>query len=116
MPGAASRNCAILNSTPTRAAQLGIPLTDMAARRLGRANDISGGFVDVGRRQYTLRFSGRYDPEELSDFVSWTGATAGPIRLGRYSGPYGVKRRRPGTGQHTQNGNPAISIRDRQGK
>jgi multidrug efflux pump subunit AcrB len=92
---------------PYRAAQLGIPLTD-TARRLGRANDISGGFVDVGRRQYTLRFSGRYDPDELSDFVlDWRDGR--PIRLGDIA-DIGVKR-----GDqvlvNTQNGNPAISIR-----
>ncbi|MDH3926091.1 MAG: efflux RND transporter permease subunit, partial [Xanthomonadales bacterium] len=45
---------------PYRAAELGLPLTDIAANA-SRSNDISGGFIDVGRRQYTLRFQGRYD-------------------------------------------------------
>ncbi len=52
----------LIEFDPYRAAQLGIPLTDTAAR-LGQANDVSGGFVDVGRRQYTLRFTGRWEPE-----------------------------------------------------
>ena len=46
---------------PYRAAQLGIPLTELAAR-LGRANDVSGGFIDVGRRKYTLRLPAATSP------------------------------------------------------
>jgi len=53
---------------PYRAAQLGIDLPDTASR-LGKANDVSGGYVEVCRRQYTLRFTGRYEPRELSEFV-----------------------------------------------
>lgn len=92
---------------PERAAQLGIPLTEVAGL-LGRANDISGGFVDVGRRQYTLRFAGRYEPAELEAFVlDWRDGR--PIRLGDIA-DISVTR-----GEHvltnTQNGNPAISIR-----
>jgi len=45
---------------PYRAAELGIQLPQLADS-IGRANDISGGFVDVGRRQYTLRFAGRFE-------------------------------------------------------
>ncbi|CAN0602333.1 unnamed protein product, partial [Ectocarpus sp. 12 AP-2014] len=65
---------------PVAAAQLGVDITAIAGQ-LGRANDISGGFVEVGRRQYTLRFAGRYSPRELEDFVlEWREGR--PIRLG----------------------------------
>ncbi|TDG15647.1 efflux RND transporter permease subunit [Seongchinamella unica] len=92
---------------PYRAAQLGIPLTETAAR-LGRANDISGGFVDVGRRQYTLRFTGRYEPGELADFVlEWRDGR--PIRLGDIADIAVTRGEQVLT--NTQNGNPAVAVR-----
>jgi multidrug efflux pump subunit AcrB len=92
---------------PYRAAQLGIPLTQTAAR-LGQANDISGGFVDVGRRQYTLRFSGRYEPQDLAEFVlEWRDGR--PIKLGDIAQIKVTRGDRILT--NTQNGNPAISVR-----
>ena len=92
---------------PYKSAELGIPLPETAAR-LGQANDVSGGFVEVGRRQYTVRFTGRYEPDELADFVlDWRDGR--PIRLGDIA-EIEVTR-----GEHIltniQNGNPAISIR-----
>ncbi|MCB1699531.1 MAG: efflux RND transporter permease subunit [Halioglobus sp.] len=92
---------------PYRAAQLGIDLPDTAAR-LGQANDVSGGFVEVGRRQYTLRFTGRYEPAELAEFVlDWRDGR--PVKLGDIA-EIQVTR-----GEQvlvtTQNGNPAIGIR-----
>ena len=51
-----------------KAADLGVSIPQVAALA-GRANDVSGGFVDVGRRQYTLRFAGRYRPEDLAGLV-----------------------------------------------
>lgn len=92
---------------PYRAAQLGIPLTETAAR-LGRANDISGGFVDVGRRQYTLRFTGRYEPDELTDFVlEWRDGR--PIKLGDIAKISVTRGEQVLT--NTQNGNPAVAVR-----
>ena len=65
---------------PYRAAELGIDIPTVAAV-VGRANDASGGFVDVGRRQYTLRFEGRYDPMQFKDVIlEWREGR--PIRLG----------------------------------
>jgi multidrug efflux pump subunit AcrB len=96
---------------PYRAAALGLPLTDIAANA-SRSNDISGGFIDVGRRQYTLRFEGRYDPEQLRNQVlEWRDGS--PVRLGDIA-DIRVER-----GQRRdlviQNGNPAMGIRiDRQ--
>jgi multidrug efflux pump subunit AcrB len=92
---------------PDRAANLGVPLPLIAAR-LGQANDVSGGFVDVGRRQYTLRFSGRYEPEELTEMIfEWRDGR--PIKLGDIATVQVA--RGDGGAQPTQNGNPAISIR-----
>jgi multidrug efflux pump subunit AcrB len=92
---------------PYLAAELGIPLPQMATG-LGRANDVSGGFVDVGRRQYTLRFTGRYAPEELSEHVlEWRDGL--PIKLGDIA-EIKVTRGEQFL-ENIQNGNPAISIR-----
>jgi multidrug efflux pump subunit AcrB len=96
---------------PQRAADLGVPLPQVAAR-LGQANDVSGGFVDVGRRQYTLRFTGRYEPRELGEMIfEWRGGR--PVKLGDIA-TVQVVPSNPDA-YPTQNGNPAISIRiDRQ--
>jgi multidrug efflux pump subunit AcrB len=96
---------------PYRAAELGLPLTDIAANA-SRSNDISGGFIDVGRRQYTLRFEGRYDPDQLRNQVlEWRDGR--PVRLGDVADirvDRGLRRNIV-----IQNGNPAMGIRiDRQ--
>jgi multidrug efflux pump subunit AcrB len=92
---------------PYRAAELGLPLTDIAARA-SRSTDISGGFVDVGRRQYTLRFEGRYDPDQLRNQVlEWRDGR--PVRLGDIAEikiEHGLRR-----DIMVQNGNPAIGVR-----
>jgi multidrug efflux pump subunit AcrB len=96
---------------PYRAAELGMPLTDIAARA-SRSNDTSGGFVDVGRRQYTLRFEGRYDADQLRNQVlEWRDGR--PVRLGDIA-DIRVDRG-PRDNLIIQNGNPAMGIRiDRQ--
>jgi multidrug efflux pump subunit AcrB len=96
---------------PYRAAELGLPLTEIAANA-SRSNDISGGFIDVGRRQYTLRFEGRYDLEQLRNQVlEWRDGS--PVRLGDVADiriDRGLRR-----DIVIQNGNPAMGIRiDRQ--
>ncbi|MEH6637473.1 MAG: efflux RND transporter permease subunit [Halioglobus sp.] len=92
---------------PDRAAHLGIQIPGTAAR-LGQANDISGGFVEVGRRQYTLRFAGRYEPDELSEFVlDWRDGR--PIKLGDIADIQVTRGEQVLT--NIQNGNPAISVR-----
>lgn len=53
---------------PYRAAELGIDIARVT-RQLGQSADISSGFVDVGRRQYIMRFEGRYDFEQLSEMI-----------------------------------------------
>ena len=96
---------------PYRAAELGLPLTDIAASA-SRSTDTSGGFVDVGRRQYTLRYEGRYDPEQLRNQVlEWRGGR--PVRLGDIA-EIRVDRG-PRRDMVIQNGNPAMGVRiDRQ--
>ena len=57
---------------PYRAAALGIRINDIIAT-LSRATDSSGGFADVGRRQYTVRFVGQFEPHELNELiVGWS--------------------------------------------
>lgn len=91
---------------PYRAAQLGVQLP-VVAGLLGQSNDVSGGFVDVGRRQYTLRMAGRFKPEELGQMVlEWREGK--PILLGDIAE---IKVTKPDrTSLATQNGNPAIGI------
>jgi multidrug efflux pump subunit AcrB len=55
-----------------RAAALGIRINDIIAT-LSRATDSSGGFADVGRRQYTVRFVGQFEPKEINELiVGWS--------------------------------------------
>lgn len=98
---------------PYRAAELGIDLTNIS-RLLGSANDVSGGFVEVGRRRYTLRFQGKYAPQEMGELIlEWRDGS--PIKLNDIAQ---IKiQRADGNNYSIQNGNPAISIRiDRENK
>ena len=65
---------------PYRAALLGIELPE-AARRAGGNEDVSGGEANVGKRRYTLRFTGAYDAEQLGDMVlDWRDGQAVRLR------------------------------------
>lgn len=64
---------------PYKAANIGLDLTGIAAD-LGNNSDVSAGLNEVGRRDYTLRFSGKYDVESLGELVlDWRDGK--PIRL-----------------------------------
>jgi multidrug efflux pump subunit AcrB len=64
---------------PYEAAALGIDIPTLALLT-GNNNDTSGGFNDIGRRQYTLRYAGKYDLPEFGDMVlEWRGGN--PVRL-----------------------------------
>jgi multidrug efflux pump subunit AcrB len=64
---------------PYEAAALGIDIPTLAGLT-GNNNDTSGGFNDVGRRQYTLRYAGKYDLQEFGEMVlDWRGGN--PVRL-----------------------------------
>lgn len=89
-----------------KAAALGVSIPDIA-RNASAANDVSGGQVEVGSRQYQLRFTGRYKPEELGELVlSWRDGR--PIKLGDVAR---IERRPPEQQFFVyQNGNPAIGM------
>ncbi|TQV84680.1 efflux RND transporter permease subunit [Exilibacterium tricleocarpae] len=53
---------------PYRTAALGLQLGDISSA-IARATDASGGFADVGRRQYTVRFAGQYDVGSLEQMI-----------------------------------------------
>ncbi|MCP4048355.1 MAG: efflux RND transporter permease subunit [Gammaproteobacteria bacterium] len=64
---------------PYKAANIGLDLTSIPGE-LGANSNISAGSNEVGRRQYTVRFSGKYDIESLGDLVlEWREGK--PIRL-----------------------------------
>jgi len=64
---------------PYKAASIGLDLTSISTE-LGANANISAGTTEVGRRQYTIRFSGKYAVESLGELVlAWRGGK--PIRL-----------------------------------
>jgi multidrug efflux pump subunit AcrB len=73
----------------------------------GAATDVSGGYVDIGRRQYTVRMAGRYTPDALADLVlEWRDGR--PVRLGDVATV--EVRRGDRDSLALQNGNPAIGV------
>lgn len=89
-----------------RTAALGIPLSDIAAS-ISRATDTSGGFADVGRRQYTVRFVGQFRPADLNELiVGWSGER--PVYLSEIADIEVVPRRQDGF--TLRNGYPAYYI------
>lgn len=90
-----------------RAAELGINVTGVS-RLIGAANDASGGYADIGRRRYTLRFAGRFDPVQLGELVlEWRDGK--PIKLNDIA-TISIARDQS-NGSAVQNGNPAMSVR-----
>ena len=62
-----------------KAAALGVGIPEIA-RLAASANNISAGRLEVGRRQYALRYAGRYDVEQLGELVlAWREGQ--PVRL-----------------------------------
>jgi multidrug efflux pump subunit AcrB len=53
---------------PYRAANIGVDLTRVPAQ-LGSNADVSAGMTEVGRRDYTIRFRGKYEASELGELV-----------------------------------------------
>jgi multidrug efflux pump subunit AcrB len=90
-----------------KAAALGVTLPQVA-QQAARATDVSGGFFESGRRQYTLRFAGRYAPDDLGQLIlAWREGR--PVRL---SDVATVEVKRPEKQFFAyQNGNPAIGLR-----
>jgi multidrug efflux pump subunit AcrB len=91
---------------PFRAAELGIPIPAIVGVA-GSADDVSGGFAELGRRRYTLRFAGRYRPADLGELVlDWRDGR--PVRLADVA-TISVERGDRNS-LAVQNGNPAIAI------
>ncbi|MDX1570847.1 MAG: efflux RND transporter permease subunit [Xanthomonadales bacterium] len=91
---------------PFRAANLGIDLTSVSSN-LGSNEDVSAGFNEVGRRQYTLRFSGKYDVSDLGELVlEWREGR--PVKLKDIAQV--ELKMRDKAGVIIQNGGPSIAI------
>ncbi|MFK7886219.1 MAG: efflux RND transporter permease subunit [Gammaproteobacteria bacterium] len=83
---------------PYRAAAAGVSINALV-NTVSQANDVSGGFANVGRRQYTVRFIGKDELDKIENLiVDYSGQT--PIRLRdiatvekRLSDPFGVNKR-----------------------
>jgi len=89
-----------------RAAALGISIPDVA-NRAASANNVSAGLLDVGRHQYTLRFTARFSPEQLGGLVlAWRDGR--PVRLGDIATIDVAPPARQFFAY--QNGNPAVGI------
>ncbi|HEY5852048.1 MAG TPA: efflux RND transporter permease subunit [Lysobacter sp.] len=90
-----------------RAAAMGIQIPEVAAVA-ARATDVSGGVVQAGRREYVLRFAGRYSPEAMGNLIlAWRDGR--PVRLADVAK---VEVKRPEQRFFAyQNGNPAIGLR-----
>jgi multidrug efflux pump subunit AcrB len=58
----------LISFDPYRAAALGVQVADLA-NTVRRAVDTTGGLASVGRRQYTVRFLGGFDTEDLGDLI-----------------------------------------------
>ncbi len=106
--GGAPEELAITIDT-VQAAALGISLVQVA-ELAGRATDVSGGSLGDGRREVTLRFTGRYAPERMGELIlAWRDGQ--PVRLADVAtvAVQPVERRFFAY----QNGNPAIGLRIR---
>ena len=91
---------------PYRAAALGVQISNIMAT-ISRSTDISGGFADVGRRQYTVRFVGQFEPSSLNELiVGWSGDR--PIYLSEIADVEIVPRKQDGF--TLRNGFPAYYI------
>jgi len=91
---------------PYRAAAIGVDLTRIG-QRLGQNADVSGGFQEVGRRQYTLRFAGQYDVTDLDNLVlEWREGR--PVYLSDVAAVDKIMR--DSSGVMTQNAGPSIAM------
>lgn len=92
---------------PFLAAQLGVTV-DEIAQNINNSTDVTGGTVEVGRRNYTLRFEGRFDADQLNNTIlAWRDGA--PVRLGDIA-EVSIAPDHNG-GVVYQNGNPAIGMR-----
>lgn len=91
---------------PYKTASLGIQLP-VVVGMAGSAKDISGGFADVGKRRYTVRFAGAYSVDDLENMVlDWRDGQ--PVLLRDVAKV--ELRLRDRTGFVIQNGEPAMAV------
>jgi multidrug efflux pump subunit AcrB len=91
---------------PYKVAALGLDIPALASKLSGNT-DTSGGFNDVGRRKYTLRYSGKYAAEQLAQMVlEWRDGR--PVYLSDIAEVKQTFQDR--TGLLTQNGEPGIAM------
>ncbi|WP_422462384.1 efflux RND transporter permease subunit [Endozoicomonas sp. ALB115] len=91
---------------PWRAAELGVTIPELAAR-VATGFDVSGGTLNIGRREYKLRLAGKYEIDQLGDMVvSWRDGL--PVYL-RDLADISISRGKERT-LRIQNGNPAIGM------
>ncbi|MDT8450568.1 MAG: efflux RND transporter permease subunit [Wenzhouxiangellaceae bacterium] len=91
---------------PFRAASIGVDLTRIG-QQLGQNTDVSAGFEEVGKRQYTLRFAGQYQIPDLENLVlDWRDGQ--PVFLGDVATIRRVMR--DSTGGMTSNTRRAIMM------
>src|ERR1051326_866216 len=91
---------------PVRAAELGIQIPQMA-RQISGSEGVSGGTIDVGRRQYGLEFRGRYSVADLKNLVlEWRDGK--PVHLGDIADVHVGRSKAQGFAY--QNGNPALGV------
>ena len=95
-----------INVDTYRAAALGISFDDIS-RVIARATDVSGGSADVGRRRYTVRFVGQFDPASLNQLVVGTSAER-PVYLSEIASVDVASRDRDGF--TLRNGYPAYYL------
>jgi len=89
-----------------RAAALGVQISNIMST-ISRSTDMSGGFADVGRRQYTVRFVGQFEPGQLDELiVGWSNNR--PIYLSELAEVNIVPRKQDGF--TLRNGYPAYYI------
>lgn len=113
VPGVASTNAfggrpyeVRVTFDPYRAASLGLDLS-RAMGRIGNNEDVSGGFSEVGKRQYTLRFAGRYEVADLGDMIiDWRNAE--PVKLSDVATV--TREMTDRSGMLAQNGGPSIAL------
>ncbi len=113
IPGVASSNAfggrgyeVRITFDPYKAANIGIDLTGISGE-LGTNADVSAGFTEVGRRQYTVRFSGKYDVSNLGELVlDWRQGR--PVKLKDIATVELAMQDR--TSVLSQNGGPSIAM------
>lgn len=92
---------------PFLAAQYGVQIPQIAAVA-GQSQNVSGGFVDIGRRQFAMNFEGEFTPQQMEEqILDWRDGR--PVRLGDIATV--AVQRSDRFAIVYQNGNPALGIR-----